>query len=84
MAAVAYPYQIGEYDVTVAQYCQFLNAKAANDPYGLWNSNMSTDASGGINRSGTAVHTATPLRADTKTTRRFTSRGTMRSVSPTG
>ena len=54
--AVAYNYQIGEYDVTAAQYCQFLNAVAAtnSDPYGLWNSGMSTDASGGINCSGSA------------------------------
>jgi formylglycine-generating enzyme len=50
--AVAYNYQIGKYEITVAQYCQFLNAKAATDPYGLWNGNMSTDAVGGINRSG--------------------------------
>ena len=54
--AVAYDYRIGEYDVTAAQYCQFLNAVAAtnSDPYGLWNSGMSTDASGGINCSGSA------------------------------
>jgi formylglycine-generating enzyme len=51
--AVSYSYQISKYDVTAAQYCQFLNAKGATDPYGLWNSNMSTDSSGGIDRSGT-------------------------------
>ena len=33
--AVPYTYQIGEYDVTTAQYCQFLNAVATtSDPYG--------------------------------------------------
>ena len=29
---------MGEYDVTVGQYCQFLNAVAATDTYGLYNS----------------------------------------------
>jgi formylglycine-generating enzyme required for sulfatase activity len=31
---------MGKYDVTVGQYCQFLNAVAANDTYGLYNSHM--------------------------------------------
>ena len=38
--SVAYVYQMGEYDVTVGQYCQFLNAVAATDTYGLYNSYM--------------------------------------------
>jgi formylglycine-generating enzyme required for sulfatase activity len=39
--AVPYNYRIGTYDVTNAQYVEFLNAKAsAADPYGLWNSSM--------------------------------------------
>ncbi len=38
--AVAYVYQIGKYDVTAAQYGQFLNAVAKADPYGLYNANM--------------------------------------------
>jgi formylglycine-generating enzyme required for sulfatase activity len=51
--AVAYNYSIGKYDVTNAQYCQFLNAKAASgDPYRLWNSEMSSDPNGGIDRFG--------------------------------
>lgn len=51
--AVAYKFHIGKYDVTNAQYCQFLNAKAANgEPYGLWNNKMSSDPNGGINRPG--------------------------------
>ena len=29
---------MGEYDVTVGQYCQFLNAVAKTDTYGLYNS----------------------------------------------
>ena len=44
LGAVGYAYQIGEYDVTTAQYCQFLNAVATtSDPYGLYNPSMATD-----------------------------------------
>jgi formylglycine-generating enzyme required for sulfatase activity len=59
--AVPYNYSIGTYDVTYAQYAEFLNAKAsAADPYGLWNSNMDTShGSGwqGITRSGSGPYT---------------------------
>jgi formylglycine-generating enzyme required for sulfatase activity len=51
--SVGYTYQMGEYDVTVGQYCQFLNAVAATDTYGLYNSYMGTDYSTvGITQSG--------------------------------
>ena len=40
--AVPYVYQMGKYDVTVGQYCQFLNAVAKTDTYGLYNSGMAT------------------------------------------
>src|SRR5690242_8831399 len=50
--AVSYEYNIGKYEVTNAQYVQFLNAKAAADPVGLYNPAMGTDARGGIIRSG--------------------------------
>jgi formylglycine-generating enzyme required for sulfatase activity len=52
--AVPYNYNIGTFDVTNAQYAAFLNAKASvTDPYGLWNSNMSTPTlDGGVNRTG--------------------------------
>ena len=40
--SVPYVYRMGEYDVTVAQYCQFLNAVAATDTYGLYNGNMAS------------------------------------------
>jgi formylglycine-generating enzyme len=40
VGAVSYVYQIGKYDVTAAQYAQFLNAVAATDKYGLYNSFM--------------------------------------------
>jgi len=39
--SVGYAYQIGKCEVTVGQYCEFLNAVARSaDPYGLWNQNM--------------------------------------------
>ena len=45
--AVAYPYQIGKFEVTAAQYVEFLNAKAQSDPDGgLWNNDMDTTRSG--------------------------------------
>lgn len=37
---VNYSYQIGTYEVTVSQYTEFLNAKAASDPYGLYRDSM--------------------------------------------
>ena len=53
--SVGYAYQMGKYDVTVGQYCQFLNAVARTDTYGLYNTNMNTtnNADGcNITRSG--------------------------------
>jgi formylglycine-generating enzyme len=41
--SVAYSYAIDKYDVTVGQYVAFLNAVAATDTYGLYNSYMTTD-----------------------------------------
>jgi sulfatase modifying factor 1 len=49
--AVGYEYLIGTYEVTNAQYTEFLNAKAASDPLGLYNTNMGS-GTGGITRSG--------------------------------
>ncbi len=45
--AVATAYRIGEFEVTNAQYVEFLNAKAASDPLELW-----PDAGGGIQNIG--------------------------------
>ncbi len=55
--AVDYAYNIGEYDVTNAQYAAFLNAKASSaDPFGLWLSPVMNPAGNpgvaGISRSG--------------------------------
>jgi formylglycine-generating enzyme required for sulfatase activity len=50
---VGYEYFISKYETTNAQYAEFLNAKAAADPYALWNANMGGNATfGGITRSG--------------------------------
>ena len=55
LGAVGYPYSIGEYDVTAAQYTAFLNAVATtNDPYGLYSLSMSGSADCDIQRSGTS------------------------------
>lgn len=51
--AVAYEYRIGAFEVTNAQYAEFLNVVAASDPRGLYNPNMGSDPRGGIARSGT-------------------------------
>jgi formylglycine-generating enzyme required for sulfatase activity len=49
--AVAYQYRMGKFEVTNAQYVDFLNAKAkTSDPYHLYDSQMSTDARGGVSR----------------------------------
>ena len=52
VGAVSYEFYIGAYEVTNAQYVVFLNAVAAVDPHGLWNSEMSSHIRGGITRSG--------------------------------
>jgi len=40
--SVAYNYNIGKYEVTAEQYTAFLNAVAATDTYGLYNTQMDT------------------------------------------
>ena len=51
--SVGYNYNIGKYEVTAGQYTAFLNAAAATDTYGLYNTTMSrTDYGSGITRSG--------------------------------
>ncbi len=50
---VAYTYNIGKYEVTNSQYCEFLNAVAASDPHGLYKAGMGFTY-GGITRSGSS------------------------------
>ena len=49
--AVDYTYNIGKYEVTNAQYAEFLNAVAADDPGGLYDLSMGS-LYGGITRAG--------------------------------
>jgi len=51
--AVPYTYRISKYEVTNAQYVEFLNAVAVTaDPNGLYNTEMASDSRGGIARTG--------------------------------
>jgi formylglycine-generating enzyme len=43
---VPYNYQIGTYEITAGQYCEFLNKVAATDTYGLYSSSMWSDTCG--------------------------------------
>ena len=43
---------MGKNDVTVGQYCQFLNAVAATDTYGLYNATWEDYSTVGIAQSG--------------------------------
>lgn len=51
--AVRYTYRVSKYEVTKAQYVEFLNAVAATDPYSLYDWRM-PGALGGITRSGSS------------------------------
>jgi formylglycine-generating enzyme required for sulfatase activity len=50
--AVDHTYNIGKYEVTAAQYCDFLNHKAKSDPYGLYDGGMTGQKGCQIQRSG--------------------------------
>lgn len=53
--AVAYTYRISRNETTLADYAAFLNAKAAADPYNLYNPAMASDGNiAGIIRSGSS------------------------------
>jgi len=43
---VDYAYQIGTFEVTAGQYAEFLNAVAATDTYGLYNTSMDSSSYG--------------------------------------
>ena len=40
---VAYEYNIGKFEITAGQYCEFLNAVGDADPYGLYSTSMDSD-----------------------------------------
>jgi autotransporter-associated beta strand protein len=55
LGSVGYTYLMGKYDVTLAQYAQFLNAVAKTDAYGLYSAGMGTDyTTQGISRAGSS------------------------------
>ena len=87
--SVPYAYQMGKYDVTVGQYCQFLNAVAKTDTYGLYNSDMATNLfrPSALPRAAVRAATATRSRAATAKppiVRSSMSPGAMRHGSATG
>jgi len=53
LGSVDYVYRIGKFEVTNAEYVEFLNAVAKTDTHGLYNHAMGTRVRGGIVRSGT-------------------------------
>jgi formylglycine-generating enzyme required for sulfatase activity len=52
LGGVPYIFEIAAYEVTNAQYAEFLNATAATDTFLLYNSEMESSIYGGITRSG--------------------------------
>ena len=65
--AVASSYQISKYEITNAQYAEFLNAVASTDTNGLYNANMGNLSSGGITQLGVPgffTYTLAPGRED--------------------
>lgn len=50
--SVSYDYFLSKYEITNAQYAEFLNEKAAADPLELYHQAMSTNEVGGILRAG--------------------------------
>lgn len=52
--AVDHSYRVSKYEVTVAQYAEFLNYKAKYDSYGLWSQDMRTYC--GVDRTGTQLN----------------------------
>ncbi len=62
--AVGYAYLISKYEVTNAQYAEFLNAVADTDAYGVYHAEMGSD--GGITRSGASGSYAYAVLADSE------------------
>lgn len=52
--SVGYLYYIQQYEVTNTEYVNFLNSIASTDTYGCYNTNMGSNARGGIIRSGSS------------------------------
>ncbi|MEO5914439.1 MAG: kelch repeat-containing protein [Luteolibacter sp.] len=52
--AVAHIYKIAKFEITIAQYCAFLNAVAKTDTFGLYTSLMTRSEIAGITQSGSS------------------------------
>lgn len=50
--SVDHEYRIGKYEITNAQYAEFLNSVALSDPYDLYHASMGSNSRGGILRAG--------------------------------
>jgi formylglycine-generating enzyme required for sulfatase activity len=61
---VDYEYRISKYEVTNAQYVEFLNATAATDTYALYDTSMASSTRGGITRSGSSGSYTYSVKAD--------------------
>lgn len=53
-ASVNYTFYVSRFEITNDQYCEFLNATAKEDIYGVYDESMTTHPSGGIIRIGTS------------------------------
>jgi len=58
---VDYEYDIGKHHITIEQYCEFLNAVAKTDAYGVYDEGVNWAPVSGISRNGTpGSYTYTP------------------------
>jgi sulfatase modifying factor 1 len=64
VGAVADPFEIMMFEFTNEQYKNFLNSVAATDTYSLYNTNMGSNARGGITRSGSPGSYSYAVRPD--------------------
>ena len=62
--AVADSFRIMKFEFQNSQYAAFLNTVAATDPYSLYNTNMGSNARGGITRSGSSGSYTYSVRTD--------------------
>jgi len=64
LGGVPFEYNIGKYEVTAGQYCEFLNAVAATDTYELYRVGRSGICPGQIERTGSAGSYSYSVAAD--------------------